>query len=249
MAVCEFKSCDEPRSPESPAGYCHLHYLQWQQGRKLTDLRSITFCRIDGCEFPVRSLELCRSHYYKMKRYGDPLAGTRYKEPPQECEVAWCSKRAKTQGAFSGLCDTHAAQMKRQGRITVPSDYVNDEGQKYCRDCDKWKDQGSFGRTPGLCVDCQKFRRIKNHYKLTREKYLDLLKSQGGVCAICASDGGARGLFVDHDHSCCPRNGSESSTCGRCIRALLCSSCNTGLGQFQDDPELLQKAINYLKSN
>src|SRR5690606_11291033 len=64
-----------------------------------------------------------------------------------------------------------------------------------------------------------------------------------------SSDGGARGLFVDHDHSCCPRNGSESATCGQCIRALLCSSCNTGLGQFQDDPELLQKAINYLKSN
>ena len=249
MAVCKFKSCDESQFSESSAGYCRLHYLQWQQGRKLTDLRSVTFCRIDGCEFPVRSRELCRAHYYKMQRYGDPLAGTRYKELPRECEVAWCSNRAKTQGAYSGLCTNHASQVKKHGHVTVPSDYVNEEGQKYCRDCGEWKNQELFGSIKRFCLDCQKFQRIKKHYKLTRDKYFDLLASQGGVCAICSSDGGARGLFVDHDHSCCPRNGSESATCGQCIRALLCSSCNTGLGQFQDDPELLQKAINYLKSN
>ena len=249
MAVCEFKSCDEPQFSASSAGYCRLHHLQWQQGRKLTDLRSVTFCRIDGCEFPVRSRELCRAHYYKMRRYGDPLAGTRYKELPRECEVAWCSNRAKTQGAYSGLCTNHASQMKKHGHVTVPSDYVNEEGQKYCRDCGEWKNQELFGSVKKFCLDCQKFQRIEKHYKLTRDKYFDLLASQGGVCAICSSDGGTRGLLVDHDPSCCPRNGSESTTCGQCIRALLCSSCSTGLGQFQDDPELLQKAINYLKSN
>ena len=30
------------------------------------------------------------------------------------------------------------------------------------------------------------------------------------------------------------------------FRGFLCHSCNSGLGNFQDDPEVLQKAITYL---
>ena len=33
------------------------------------------------------------------------------------------------------------------------------------------------------------------------------------------------------------------------FRGFLCDSCNTGLGKFKDDPELLNRAINYLSVN
>ena len=33
------------------------------------------------------------------------------------------------------------------------------------------------------------------------------------------------------------------------FRGWLCNSCNSGLGQFGDNIELLQKAIDYLKKN
>lgn len=51
-------------------------------------------------------------------------------------------------------------------------------------------------------------------------------------CAICGRE---RKLVADHDH------GS-----GR-YRNKLCFPCNTGLGMFQDDPTILQRAVKYLK--
>lgn len=83
-------------------------------------------------------------------------------------------------------------------------------------------------------------------YGLTRAAFDDLLIGQGGRCAICANvfgDMRPLGPTVDHDHSCCP--GSKS--CGQCVRALLCTKCNMGLGAFGDDPAIMATAIEYLR--
>ena len=82
-------------------------------------------------------------------------------------------------------------------------------------------------------------------YNLTPEQYNQMFQEQEGRCKICSKHqiDLPRSLSVDHDHNCCP--GDKS--CGNCIRGLICDRCNHGLGHFQDDPELLQKAINYLK--
>ena len=77
-------------------------------------------------------------------------------------------------------------------------------------------------------------RRKDIRYRMPKDGYLDLVKKQKGLCKICKSDGGGRSLHVDHCH-----------TTGK-VRGLLCSNCNTGLGLFKDNVDLLKKAIKYL---
>lgn len=85
----------------------------------------------------------------------------------------------------------------------------------------------------------------RGRWGLTDEDLVAMLAQQGGGCAICqATEPGGRGTWhVDHDHTCCTPG---KRVCGRCIRGLLCSRCNVGLGNFRDDPQLLLGAARYL---
>lgn len=109
---------------------------------------------------------------------------------------------------------------------------------------------------PERCIQSNEQKRVqwlKARFGMTLEQYQERLEAQGGVCALCARaevavtrDGKPRALSVDHDHSCCPDRGRS---CGRCVRGLLCHSCNLSLGKFQDDPELLDRAAAYIRSH
>lgn len=62
-----------------------------------------------------------------------------------------------------------------------------------------------------------------------------IIDAAGNKCELCGSPPGARRLHIDHDH-----------TTGA-LRGLLCHGCNVGLGYFKDDPELLERAAEYLR--
>lgn len=92
-------------------------------------------------------------------------------------------------------------------------------------------------------------RNLKHRYGLTPEQLDQRLDAQDGSCAICRckiskADKIKGRMFIDHDHACCP----GKSSCGSCLRGLLCFNCNTGLGKFNDDPSLLAAAAEYLLS-
>lgn len=94
--------------------------------------------------------------------------------------------------------------------------------------------------------------RAANRTKLNRQSYkykygvtfadkLQLILVQDCKCAICRGDldvenEGTR-VHLDHDH-----------TTGK-IRGVLCARCNTGLGKFKDDVDLLRGAISYLEQH
>lgn len=80
-------------------------------------------------------------------------------------------------------------------------------------------------------------------YNLKPGDYRRLYEAQGGRCAICRiATGKARKLAVDHDHSCCP----GKTSCGKCVRGLICSNCNRDIGRRRDDPLAFFRAGLYL---
>lgn len=114
--------------------------------------------------------------------------------------------------------------------------------KKFCYKCKNEKDINEFNKSQfnksghrNICRDCRNTHRaiIRNAEKNRNA----LLEKQNYSCAICGKsekDNGQR-LAIDHNHAT------------HQVRALLCRYCNTGLGAFKDDEQLLSKAIEYLK--
>ena len=118
-----------------------------------------------------------------------------------------------------------------------------------CRRCGKITPVDQFpiredGRKTHLCYPCQaelklerrtarRARKLQIKLKVDPKLYEKLFQRQYGLCAIC-SNPAQQTLHMDHDH--------ETGV----LRGLLCSTCNTGLGMFKDDVDLLHRAALYL---
>lgn len=72
---------------------------------------------------------------------------------------------------------------------------------------------------------------------MTQDQFDAMLKAQDGRCAICNIESSQRKRVFAVDH--CHRTGK--------VRALLCDTCNLGIGAFGEDRERMQKAIQYLR--
>lgn len=81
---------------------------------------------------------------------------------------------------------------------------------------------------------------LKREYGIGHHAYAKRKRIQGAACAICGREGFKMKaahhtkLAVDHDHDT-----------GK-VRGLLCHNCNRGLGLFQDSPDVLLRAVDYL---
>lgn len=86
---------------------------------------------------------------------------------------------------------------------------------------------------------------VQRTYGFGEHDYGYLYEAQNGTCAICErATGATRKLSVDHDHKCC----AQSTSCGACVRGLLCRPCNDLLGHCRDDWRMLARAIRYLQA-
>jgi len=75
------------------------------------------------------------------------------------------------------------------------------------------------------------------NYNITSKDVDNMLIKQNYKCAICDRPLIETKRNIDHNHKT------------NKVRGLLCAKCNHGLGMFNDDLNLLKKAVFYIKNN
>ena len=207
-------------------------------------------CEVDGCNNPVVAYGLCDKHRKRLSRHGH-LKNTRPddwgKREKHPLYNTWCWMK-KMEAKYS-VCDEWKDFWKfvedvgerpsQQHQLRRIDKYGN-----YCPENCEWveirpdQDKAEYAREwRANNPDRVKHTDLRRKFGITLDDYSSMLEKQNGVCAICGNSEPYNGysLAVDHDHGT-----------GK-VRGLLCSSCNRAIGLFKDSPELLQKAINYLK--
>lgn len=78
---------------------------------------------------------------------------------------------------------------------------------------------------------------LKTKYGLTPELKAALVLAQDSLCSICLTSINAVNCATDHDHA------------GDFVRGMLCKTCNSALGLFKDDPDILRRAAEYIEES
>jgi hypothetical protein len=163
-----------------------------------------------------------------------------------------CGQAYPKGGGGTKFCNTCqlAGVYHRHSRSMQPmTEYV-------CPNCaHTWQTKQVINRW-GLCARCMKkiqgpVATLKNH-KVPLPIVLALL--QDPTCPGCGRNLHDRinvqpqhhtrlALVVDHDHECCP----GKTSCGKCVRGLLCHHCNTALGYARNNPTILRALADYLE--
>lgn len=70
-----------------------------------------------------------------------------------------------------------------------------------------------------------------------RYQYFNKMKEEVARCQLCGFKPSiSTSLVIDHEHT------------SKKIRGVLCQNCNHGLGKFMDNPDLLNKASDYIRN-
>ncbi|MFG2078704.1 endonuclease domain-containing protein [Nonomuraea maritima] len=245
--ICSYPDCGRPHDAH---GLCDAHNYQRRKGQELRPIGmkdEPKLCSQPGCLKLVAAKTLCRAHYNQQYR-GQELKPIKVVGEFHPCGVEGCSERRHSYG----YCSKHAMRYRNHGDPLFSSyeQYVRPDGSVLCRLCERWKESDEYpvqrqSRRPDqragrVCRQC----RVLQRHNLQWDQYERLLQEQGDSCAICmVTLDGRRDTQIDHDHSCCP----GSSSCGKCVRGLLCGNCNKALGLMRDNVTALMRAVEYLQ--
>ena len=113
--------------------------------------------------------------------------------------------------------------------------YASSKSGDWCKSCRvEYNDSRRYGANREKELRQRRNRHYIRTYGITIDHYESLLREQDGVCGICKTRK-KLSLAVDHNH-----------TTGA-VRGLLCNNCNTAIGNFMENKEILFSAIKYLE--
>jgi hypothetical protein len=175
-------------------------------------------CDAHDCDRKAQARGYCDKHYRRFLKYGS--SEIRHIFVPKKCLEDSCDRQSKSKG----YCDKHYRRFRKTGTPKLDKKYMSCS----VSDCSERHVAKSFCAT---------------HYAMNRSNMIidrqskDLISNHNGQCDICKSKvpGFKRQKFcIDHDH----KTGL--------VRGMLCQKCNIGLGNFNDNPDLLMEAVKYL---
>ena len=112
--------------------------------------------------------------------------------------------------------------------------------KKNCKKCNS-EFEANHGRTIYCSTECKTPNRrhynLLKRYGLSESDWEEMFENQERKCAICKKDDSGNSIYgwaVDHCHST-----------GK-VRAILCMKCNTGLGAFRDNIDIILNAASYI---
>lgn len=219
-------------------------------------------CRVINCNAQAVSHGLCDTHRKRLERHGHlndtrPSDwGTREKHPlyktwcgliryhrlaiPIEWQDFWVFVREIPEKPSAKAKAFRPDKSKPWGldnfywRESSLSDEQKADRATYMRE---WQRQRR-----AVDKDYYKDLDLKKNYGVDLDWFNQQFDKQGGVCAICGKPektvihGRQISLAVDHCHDT-----------GQ-VRGLLCRGCNNSIGHFGHDINILEKAIQYLKT-
>ena len=103
--------------------------------------------------------------------------------------------------------------------------------RSHCKQCESLKYQEYAAKNREKIED----KRLRRIYGIGYGDYLEMVEKQGDRCGMCGTtENPYKSWYVDHNHAT-----------GK-VRGLLCNNCNTALGMLNDDPELIEKAKQWV---
>jgi len=148
-------------------------------------------------------------------------------------------KNKQVKSGYGAWCKPCARKVKQESNARVRAANPNEWEARRRAYVSAYKQ-----RHPDRVKNQERAQSLRTKFGITVEQYEAMLQEQGGSC-VCGYIPINKRLAVDHDHACC----SGTKTCGKCIRGLLCSNCNTALGLLRESEERIMKLLKYMETH
>lgn len=250
-ATCSVDACD--RSDRMTRGLCSMHYQRLyhtgttdakpkpprkpKPSKALPRREKPAHCTTDDCTAPIYARRWCTSHYDYHWRY--------------EQRVAEAAKRGKKLRRLEDPGLKTCPRCEGQFPLTYYPPSKQHNQLWVCHPCAMVRLSAERAADPERFSTYTRkaYRRNDSRYLvhgITAQRAAEMVAEQGGCCPICTDPidlANTRQTAIDHDHACCPGR----TSCGDCVRRILCRSCNTFVGLLELRPERVERALLYVK--